>query len=130
MTIFKHDDAHEQMRLANSEANEFARTGLANLILLNGGALVAMAPIGGMFGIKISDVFYLTLLSAGAFCAGLILALLAFLCGFLVNSDLSRIFFWNLTIQQLKVFDSRIIERGQLVFGWLSPVFLLSLLES
>jgi hypothetical protein len=81
---------------ANEQANEFARTGLANLVLLNGGAIVAFAPIGSMFGVRIGEVLLWSLGSLALFNIGLILAVFAYLAGFFVNSKLSEMMQYGL----------------------------------
>lgn len=87
------DQLHDHVLNANNQANEFARTGLANIMLLNGGAIVAFAPIGSMFNVNVALVLGFALLSLGAFVAGLLAAVGAFLIGFFVNSRLSDIMF-------------------------------------
>ena len=47
---------HDLAMMANTQANEFARTGLAHLVLLNGGAIVAFGPIGSMFAVKMAQI--------------------------------------------------------------------------
>ena len=75
---------------ANEQANEFARTGLANLILLNGGAIVAIAPIGSMFQVEMKSVLLLAMGSLASYIFGLIFAVVAYLAGFFVNSKLAE----------------------------------------
>lgn len=81
--------AHSVQVEANIQANEFARTGLASLLLLNGGAIVALAPIGNLFSLAVQDhrtaiIWILLLFVIGLFCA-----LIGYLTGFFVNSELS-----------------------------------------
>lgn len=83
------EQAYQMMILAQEQANEFARTGIAHTIILNGGGILSFAPIGALFGIRISEVYFLAGLCLGSFTVGLILSTAAFLCGFLVNSQLS-----------------------------------------
>jgi uncharacterized membrane protein len=75
---------------ANLEANEFARTGLANLLLLNGGAIIALAPLGAMFEVVVKshriEVIFILL----SFVVGLVAGILGYLIGFFVNSELSH----------------------------------------
>ena len=81
--------AHSVQVEANIQTNEFARTGLASLLLLNGGAIVALAPIGNLFSLAVQEhrtaiIWILLLFVIGLFCA-----LVGYLMGFFVNSELS-----------------------------------------
>jgi hypothetical protein len=75
---------------ANEQANEFARTGLANLVLLNGGAILAFAPIGSMFHVEMKTIILFAIASLASFVIGLVAAVVAYLAGFFVNSKLSE----------------------------------------
>jgi len=84
-------DVWQAYLLANTQANEFGRTGLAHLILLNGGAIIAAGPIGSMFDVKVLTVFWYAISCLGSFTLGLVAATLGFLMGFLTNSKLSEL---------------------------------------
>jgi uncharacterized protein YacL len=88
--------AHELLVAANIQANEFARTGLASLLLLNGGAIVALAPIGNLFTITVADHRLAVIFTLFAFVIGLLCALVGYLMGFFVNSELSAMMQYRL----------------------------------
>jgi uncharacterized protein YacL len=88
--------AQEVFVAANVQANEFARTGLASLLLLNGGAIVALAPIGSLFTITVADHKLAVIFTLFAFVIGLLCALIGYLMGFFVNSELSAMMQYQL----------------------------------
>jgi hypothetical protein len=86
---FEGENRFQTYVLANNQTNEFARTGLANLLLLNGGAIVALAPIGSLFALSVKDHRTAVVAILLCFVLGLISALVGYFMGFFVNSELS-----------------------------------------
>jgi uncharacterized protein YacL len=98
-TAAQRERAHMVFVEANTQANEFARTGLASLLLLNGGAIVALAPIGSLFSLVVLEhrtaiISILVLFVVGLFCA-----MIGYLMGFFVNSELSLMMQYELAEQ-------------------------------
>jgi hypothetical protein len=89
-------NVYEMWVVANEQTNEFARTGLASLLLLNGGAIVAFAPIGSMFEISVASVRTAVIMSLLLYVIGLICALISYFMGFFVNSELSLMMQYHL----------------------------------
>ena len=73
----------DMVERANDHANDFGRTGLSNMVLLNGGAVIAFGALGDVFKVSAGCA---AITSLTFFALGLFSAAFGFLLGFLVNS--------------------------------------------
>ena len=99
---------------ANRQANEFARTGLASLLLLNGGAIVALPPIGSLFSISIQSHRVAIVIILTCYVIGLVSTMFGYLIGFFVNSERSALAQHILAnISQIEV-DKSLVKHNKL----------------
>jgi hypothetical protein len=77
---------------ASRETNQYALSALANLLLLNGGGVLAVGPISSLFGVGFESSKLLLVIIIAFFVLGLVSTAIGYTFGYFANSNLALMY--------------------------------------